>query len=186
MPAGMTTAMPWSSASSSAPTKVRLVRIGRRVFQHLLDQSPTPQLCLEAFHLQRTRFEIITERKLRRRQLTDDGNVEISGRDVREKAPPAGQGSLFGQAVERLNYAAGCVSKISPLGGKVIHGCLLRTQKCTVAARRYRRACRLGRGAGHHRRSTRRKSSTHTRGRPNGSLLARYRRWSGGLAARPP
>jgi len=28
-------------------------------------------------------FESIAERKLRRRQLTEDGNVEISGRDLR-------------------------------------------------------------------------------------------------------
>jgi hypothetical protein len=39
---------------------------------------------LEAFRLQRTRFESIAERKLRRRQLTEDGNVEITGRDLRE------------------------------------------------------------------------------------------------------
>ena len=70
-------------------------RIARRVFQGLLDQSPTPERCMEAFHLQRTRFEMIVERKLRRRQLTDDGNVEITGRDLREKTPPIGQGSLF-------------------------------------------------------------------------------------------
>ena len=38
---------------------------------------------LEAYYLQRTRFERIAERKLRRRQLTEDGNVEISGRDLR-------------------------------------------------------------------------------------------------------
>jgi hypothetical protein len=63
------------------------VRIGRRVFQLLLDQSPTPERCMEAFHLQRTRFEMIAERKLRHRQLTDDGNVEITGRDLREKKP---------------------------------------------------------------------------------------------------
>jgi hypothetical protein len=60
------------------------VAVSRRVFQHLLDQSPTPERCMEAFHLQRTRFELIVERKLRRRQLTDDGNVEITGRDLRE------------------------------------------------------------------------------------------------------
>jgi hypothetical protein len=66
------------------------VRVGRRVF-HLLDQSPTPERCMEMFHLQRTRFELIVERKLRRRQLTNDGNVEISGRDLREKATPSGQ-----------------------------------------------------------------------------------------------
>lgn len=68
------------------------VRIGRWVFQHLLDQRPTPERCIEAFHLQRTRFEMIAERKLRRRQLTDTGDVEITGRDLREKTPPIGQG----------------------------------------------------------------------------------------------
>ena len=62
------------------------VRIGRRVFQRLLDQSPTPERCMEAFHLQRTRFELIVERKIRRRQLTDDGNIEITGRDLRERS----------------------------------------------------------------------------------------------------
>src|SRR6266545_2332524 len=68
------------------------VRVPRRVFQSLLDQSPTPERCIEAFHLQRTRFELIVERKLRRRQLADDGNVEITGRDMREKTPLVGQG----------------------------------------------------------------------------------------------
>jgi hypothetical protein len=29
------------------------------------------------------RFERIAERKLRNRQLTDDGNIEINGRDLR-------------------------------------------------------------------------------------------------------
>jgi hypothetical protein len=57
--------------------------VSRRTFQHLLESRPTPERCLEAFHLQRTRFEV--ERKLRRRQLTADGNVEITGRDLREK-----------------------------------------------------------------------------------------------------
>jgi hypothetical protein len=65
-----------------------IVRIGRRVFQHLLDQRPTPERCMEAYYLQRTRFEMIAERKLRRRQLTDTGDVEITARDVREKTPP--------------------------------------------------------------------------------------------------
>jgi hypothetical protein len=61
------------------------VRVSRRVFQYLLDQSLTPERCLEAYHLHRTRLELIAERKLRRRQLTDDGNVEITGRDLRER-----------------------------------------------------------------------------------------------------
>lgn len=59
--------------------------VTRRTFQHLLEGRPTPERCLEAFHLQRTRFERVVERKLRRRQLTADGNVEITGRDLREK-----------------------------------------------------------------------------------------------------
>ncbi len=63
-----------------------VVRILRRVFQILLDESPTPQRCVEAYHLQRTRLEMIAEQKVRRRQLTDDGNVEITGRDLRERA----------------------------------------------------------------------------------------------------
>jgi Protein of unknown function (DUF1488) len=63
-----------------------VVRLPQRVFQRLLPQSPTPERCLEAYHLQRTRFERIAERKLRRRQLTDDGNVEISGRDLRDRS----------------------------------------------------------------------------------------------------
>jgi len=40
------------------------------------------------------RFEMITERKLRRRQLADDGNVEITGRDLRDKTL-LGHGILF-------------------------------------------------------------------------------------------
>src|SRR5215831_621997 len=60
------------------------VRVPRRVFQALLSVTPTPQRCLEAYHLHRTRFELIAERKLRCRQLTDDGNIEISGRDLRD------------------------------------------------------------------------------------------------------
>jgi Protein of unknown function (DUF1488) len=74
------------------------VRVPKRSFQGLLDQAPTPQRCLETFHLQRTRFEMIAERKLRRRQLTEDGNVEITGPDLRERTPPAGQGYLFASA----------------------------------------------------------------------------------------
>jgi hypothetical protein len=46
-------------------------------------ERPTPDRYVEAYYLQRTRFEAIAERKLRRRQLIEDGNVEISGRDLR-------------------------------------------------------------------------------------------------------
>jgi hypothetical protein len=66
-----------------------VVRISRHVFQRLLDQSSTPERCLEAYHLQRIRLELIAERKVRRRQLTDDGNIEITGRDLREQRSPS-------------------------------------------------------------------------------------------------
>ena len=64
-----------------------VVRVRRQVFRNMLDQRPTAQRCLEAYHLQRTRLELIAERKLRRRQLTDDLNIEITGRDLREREP---------------------------------------------------------------------------------------------------
>ncbi|MBV8774260.1 MAG: hypothetical protein JO166_18280 [Deltaproteobacteria bacterium] len=72
-----------SSASSSASTRASPASLG--AFSSDCSISPTPERCLEAFHLQRTRFEMAVERKLRRRQLTDDGNVEITGRDLRER-----------------------------------------------------------------------------------------------------
>lgn len=91
----------WDEASEAVVFSVILggyegtARVRKSSFRGLLDQSPTPEKCIEAYHLQRTRFEMIAERKLRRRQLAEDGNVEITGRDLREKAPPPGQGSLF-------------------------------------------------------------------------------------------
>jgi hypothetical protein len=61
-----------------------VVRVPRRTFQRILDESPTPERCVEAYYLNRTRFERIVEQKLRRLQLTPDANVEITGRDLRE------------------------------------------------------------------------------------------------------
>jgi hypothetical protein len=60
-----------------------VVRVPRRVFQRLLPERPTPERCVEAYYLKRSRFEGIAERKLRRRQLTEAGDVEITGRDLR-------------------------------------------------------------------------------------------------------
>ena len=62
-----------------------VVRVYRRAFQSLLNESPTPERCIEAYYFHRTRLERIAERKVRRRQLTDDGNIEITGRDLRER-----------------------------------------------------------------------------------------------------
>ena len=81
---GGTPSAPSSSSASASGEYEGVVRVSRRVFQILLPEAPTPERCLEAYHLHRTRLELIAERKLRRRQLTDDGNVEITGRDLRE------------------------------------------------------------------------------------------------------
>ena len=62
-----------------------VVRVPRQAFRRFLDGAVTPERCLAAYHLQRTRFEVVAERKLRNRQLTDDGNVEITGRDLRAR-----------------------------------------------------------------------------------------------------
>ena len=60
-----------------------LVRVPRNAFRRFIDGAITPERCIEAYYVHRTQFELAAERKLRRRQLTDDGNVEITGRDFR-------------------------------------------------------------------------------------------------------
>jgi hypothetical protein len=80
----------WNEARSAVEFGVAIgeyagmVRVPRRVFQHLLAESPTPEKCVETYHLYRTQLERVAERKLRRRELAEDGNVEITGRDLRE------------------------------------------------------------------------------------------------------
>jgi redox-sensitive bicupin YhaK (pirin superfamily) len=60
-----------------------VVRVPRAVFRQLLGHTPTPPQCVEAYYRERTAFEIAAEAKLRARLLTADGNVEITGRDLR-------------------------------------------------------------------------------------------------------
>jgi hypothetical protein len=60
-----------------------VVRVPRRGVPTSVAGAADPERCVEAHYLQRTRFESVAERKLRRRQLTEDGNVEITGRDLR-------------------------------------------------------------------------------------------------------
>jgi hypothetical protein len=77
-----------------------VVRVPRRVFQSLLPERPTPERCVEAYYLQRTRFERIAERKLRHRVLTENGNVELTGRDFHEgsaAANPRGSRTIAGR-----------------------------------------------------------------------------------------
>ena len=66
-----------------------VVRVPRQVFRRFIDGGVTPERCLEAYHLQRTRFELVGERKLRSRQLADDGDVKIDGRDLPSRTKPS-------------------------------------------------------------------------------------------------
>ena len=85
-----------------------VVRVPRDVFRRFIDGGVTPKRCIEAYHLQKTRFELIAERKLRDRRLTDDGNVEITGRDLREKKLRAGQRNPFERASAlRIRWSPG-------------------------------------------------------------------------------
>ena len=84
----------WNSAKQAVEFGVGIgeyegvVRVPRQVFRRVVDGPVTPERCIEAYHLHRTRFELAVERKLWNRQLTDDGNVEITGRDLRGSRAP--------------------------------------------------------------------------------------------------
>jgi hypothetical protein len=71
---------PWSSWVEIGAYR-GVIRVPRRVFQRLLPSGPPPSDASRRTTSSSTRFESIGEQKLRRRQLTEDGNVEISGRD---------------------------------------------------------------------------------------------------------
>ena len=78
----------WNEDSQAVEFSVEIgeykgvVRVPRLAFRRFLDGSVTPERCVEGYHLHRTRFERIAEAKLRARELSDDGNVEITGRDL--------------------------------------------------------------------------------------------------------
>jgi len=57
--------------------------VGRRVFHDLIGHRPTPEDCVERFHLGRTEFERIVEHKIAARELDQDANIQISTRDLR-------------------------------------------------------------------------------------------------------
>jgi hypothetical protein len=57
-----------------------VIRVPRRVFQPVARAADPRSDASRCTTSSSTRFENIAERKLRRRQLTEDGNVEISGR----------------------------------------------------------------------------------------------------------
>ena len=59
------------------------VRLARQMLRRLMTEKATPEKCVETYHLHRTRIERAVEAKLRRRELSEDGNVDLTGRDLR-------------------------------------------------------------------------------------------------------
>jgi hypothetical protein len=57
--------------------------VPRRVFHDLIGRRPSPEECLQRFHLGRTEFERIAEHKIAARALEPDATVKIAMRDVR-------------------------------------------------------------------------------------------------------
>ena len=57
--------------------------VPRRVLHELIGQRPTPEDCVQHFHLQRTQFERIVEAKIAARELEPDASILITTRDVR-------------------------------------------------------------------------------------------------------
>jgi hypothetical protein len=62
------------------------VTVPRHVFRRLIGGAASPEQCLEYYHLHRTAFERATEQKIRWRDLTHDGNVELASHDLRRLA----------------------------------------------------------------------------------------------------
>jgi hypothetical protein len=49
----------------------------------LIGSRPTPEQCVQNYHLNRAGLERIAEARIRERQLDDDANIRISGGDLR-------------------------------------------------------------------------------------------------------
>jgi hypothetical protein len=79
-----------------------VVRVPRRVFQRLLPERPTPKRCVEAYYLERTRFEHIAERKLRHRGWERGDQRARLARGVRRGKRPR-EPDYRGPALTRLN-----------------------------------------------------------------------------------
>jgi hypothetical protein len=79
----------WNEAEQAVQFSVTVgeyegsVFVPRRVFQSLIGSRPTPEQCVQNYHLNRAGLERIAEAKIRERQLDDDANIRISGRDLR-------------------------------------------------------------------------------------------------------
>jgi hypothetical protein len=59
-----------------------IVQVPRRVFRAITGGKATGEDCVTHFHLGREGFERIAEAKIRARDLTPDGNLLITQRDV--------------------------------------------------------------------------------------------------------
>jgi hypothetical protein len=79
----------WNEAEDAVEFGIRLgdyegrVFLPRRVLQSLVGTRPKAEDCLAHFHLNRTEFERIAEARVQARQLDDDANIRITGRDLR-------------------------------------------------------------------------------------------------------
>jgi hypothetical protein len=79
----------WNDAEDAVEFGIRLgdyegkVFLPRRVLQSLIGARPKPEDCVAHFHLHRTEFERIAEARVQARQLDDDANIRITGRDLR-------------------------------------------------------------------------------------------------------
>jgi hypothetical protein len=79
----------WNEAEQAVEFSVTVgefegsVFVPRRVFQTLVGSRPTPEQCVQHYRLNRTGLERVAEAKIRERQLDEDANIRISGRDFR-------------------------------------------------------------------------------------------------------
>jgi hypothetical protein len=88
----------WNEAEGAVEFAVELgdyrgrVFVAGEIFRALLGFRPDPAECVRLFHLERTRFERLAEAKIHARDLSPDGNLRLTGRDLRRfpgpSAPP--------------------------------------------------------------------------------------------------
>jgi len=85
------------------PTLIAIFKSLRRTSSLVIEQAKS---------LEDLRLERIAQQKVRRRQLTNDSSIEVTGQDLGERSPAVGQRDLFECPLGRANYVAGCVSKL--------------------------------------------------------------------------
>jgi hypothetical protein len=64
----------------------RTVRVSGLIFRRLSGHSVSPEQYIEAYHLHRVRFERAVEAKIHRRELSEDANIDLTGRDLQHRA----------------------------------------------------------------------------------------------------